>query len=75
LDKKTNEIKFWGTDWKEINKERIKKRAIKRIRLNLKKKWNKMLRKKIERKKNQENDKKTTIKKMNTIFDMKTKQS
>jgi hypothetical protein len=34
-----------------------------------------MLRKKIERKKNQEKDKKTTIKKMNTLFDMKTKQS
>jgi hypothetical protein len=38
LDKKNNETNCWGTNWKKKFKKMIKKRAIKKIRINLEKK-------------------------------------
>jgi len=53
-------------------KKQIKK-GIKKWELNLEKKWNKMLRDKIERKQIRKEYKKTTIKRMGTIFNIKNK--
>jgi len=59
-------------DKNERKKKQIKK-GIKKWELNLKKKWNKMLRDKIERKQIRKEYKKTTIKRMGTIFNIKNK--